>query len=208
MIDHRCRCALRNLFVVVLLTVMASATVQARVQRDAVPSTIDVMTQLVSTWADARAAADAIHTLDVADHPEKSWFEASMIAAMQARGITVTRGIQGNRHRIVILDASTRYELADHADSVVRIVTLRLYEESIGADGSSVTIAPLDSVNTRRTDILSRDNVAAAQSMQYSSMRGDVPPPPRNLWDDLLEPVVYVAAAAVTVVLLFTVRSR
>jgi len=35
-----------------------------------------------------------------------------------------------------------------------------------------------------------------------------MPARPTSLWSDIVEPVVFVAAAVVTVVLLFTVRSQ
>ncbi|MBU3741555.1 MAG: hypothetical protein FGM24_04640 [Candidatus Kapabacteria bacterium] len=187
---------------------MSSTLLFARVQREAVPTTTDVMSELISMWASERAVTGTSLTLDIASHPEKTWFEASMIAALQARGVSVERATDGARHRVVILDASTRYEPAESADSVLRIVTLRLFEETINADGKRVAVMPIDTIKTRRVDVMSRDNVASTQTDQHPSMRGDVPPPPRDIWDDVLEPVVYVAAAAVTVVLLFTVRSR
>lgn len=194
--------------ILMMVAMMSTASVHARVQRDIVPTTIDVMSELVSTWADARAVSGTTLTLDVADHPERAWFEASMMAALQARGVHVTRGTEGARHRVVILDASTRYLPAESTDSIVRVVTFRLFEETIDVDGNNMPVTPIDTLKTRRVDVMSRANIAATQTDQQPSMRGDVPPPPRDLWDDILEPVVYVAAAAVTVVLLFTVRSR
>lgn len=173
------------------------------------PSTADVLQAHIRAWAEARIPMLGSNvTIDVAAHPDKTWFEAAMITALRDRGVDAIRGYEGPRLRIVPVDVSTRYDRTDHPDSVVRIVTARLYEERIDADGRAVPLRTADTLSLQRTDILGRDQVNALQSKQYPAMHGDVPPPPRDIWDDILEPVVYVAAAAVTVVLLFTVRSK
>ena len=189
-----------------VLFVLAVAGIVLRAQA---PSTADVFQAHIRAWAEARSPVlGSSVTIDVAAHPDKTWFEAAMITALRDRGVDAIRGYEGPRLRIVLVDAATRYTLTDHPDSVVRIVTARLYEERIEADGRAVPLRTADTLSLRRTDILGRDQVNALQSTQYPAMHGDVPPPPRDIWDDILEPVVYVAAAAVTVVLLFTVRSK
>ena len=190
--------------VVLLVLVMAGIVLRAQA-----PSTADVFQAHIRAWAEARSPVlGSSVTIDVAAHPDKTWFEAAMITALRDRGVDAIRGDEGPRLRIVLVDASTRYTRTDHPDSVVRIVTARLYEERIEADGRAVPLRTADTLSLQRTDVLGRDQVSALQSTQYPAMHGDVPPPPRDIWDDILEPVVYVAAAAVTVVLLFTVRSK
>jgi len=190
--------------VVLVLLVCGCSMIHAQV-----PSTADVFQTHIQAWAEARSPVlGSSVTIDVAAHPDKTWFEAAMISALRDRGVDAIRGDEGPRLRIVLVDASTRYTRTDHPDSVLRIVTARLYEERIEADGRAVPLRTADMLSLQRTDILGRDHVSALQSTQYPAMHGDVPPPPRDIWDDILEPVVYVAAAAVTVVLLFTVRSK
>ena len=190
--------------VVLLVLVMAGIVLRAQA-----PSTADVFQAHIRAWAEARSPVlGSSVTIDVAAHPDKTWFEAAMITALRDRGVDAIRGYEGPRLRIVLVDAATRYTPTDHPDSVVRTVTARLYEERIEADGRAVPLRTADTLSLQRTDILGRDQVNALQSTQYPAMHGDVPPPPRDIWDDILEPVVYVAAAAVTVVLLFTVRSK
>ena len=190
--------------VVLVVLVMAGIVLRAQV-----PSTADVFQAQIRAWAEARSPVlGSSVTIDMAAHPDKTWFEAAMITALRDRGVDAIRGYEGPRLRIVLVDAATRYTPTDHPDSVVRTVTARLYEERIEADGRAVPLRTADTLSLQRTDILGRDQVNVLQSTQYPAMHGDVPPPPRDIWDDILEPVVYVAAAAVTVVLLFTVRSK
>lgn len=190
--------------IVLVLLVCGCTTMHAQA-----PSTADVLQAHIRAWAEARTPMLGSNvTLDVAEHPDKPWFEAAMITALRDRGVDAIRGYEGPRLRIVLVDVSTRYDRTDHPDSVSRLVTARLYEERIDADGRAVPLRTSDTATWQRTDVLGRDQVNALQSTQHPAMHGDVPPPPRDLWDDILEPVVYVAAAAVTVVLLFTVRSK
>ncbi len=58
------------------------------------------------------------------------------------------------------------------------------------------------------SDSFARQNLSFAQNSPYEFARAAVPAESRDFFDEVLEPLVYVSAAVVTVVLLFTVRSQ
>lgn len=175
------------------------------------PTTIDVMTQHVRSWTIQRyprALRADTAVIDVAPHPDRAWFETMITAFAQQEQRAVFRRDTGSRHRIVLDDASTRYEVSDDPDSVVRYVTLRVREEHIGANGSVSAVGIGEPVTLVRRDVIARSHVDRLESTQHASTHGQVPERPSTFWDDIVQPVIYVGAAVVTVVLLFTVRSQ
>jgi hypothetical protein len=58
------------------------------------------------------------------------------------------------------------------------------------------------------TAMVAREDVVLLDSPQHNASHGVVPPRPTTMWEDVAQPVVFIAAAVVTIVLLFTVRSQ
>ena len=106
--------------------------------------------------------------------------------------------------RVVPSDVSTRYEAIEDSDSIRRIITVDVRANLIGER----TMAPAAPGPYTDTVMCTREEAESAQSPQHFATRGEIPPAESSFWDDVLEPVVFVAAAVATVVLLFTVRSQ
>lgn len=60
--------------------------------------------------------------------------------------------------------------------------------------------------NLAKKDTINVENVEKFENRSYPFTRGDLPPEP--FFSSLLEPIVAIGAAAVTVILFFTVRSK
>ncbi|MCX8052037.1 MAG: hypothetical protein N3B17_09130 [Chlorobi bacterium] len=114
-----------------------------------------------------------------------------------ASGKTTT---ENARCTLAIADCAVRYALhPTERDSVIRTVTV---------DVRLMTPDTTCRSMSQYADTLAREDIVAVELPRSELTSSPVPPPPRSLWDDLLEPVVIVASVATTLLLLFTARSR
>ena len=170
------------------------------------PHTIEVIESSVRDLTDSMIARCDVSTgpvpIRVRQHPDAIWIRSILQRRMQERGITTLPADEQTASAldVVIEDASTRYDAAESRDSVERRVTVKL---STTCRNRAVV---LPSVTHRIT--LARQQVESYQTQQHAATYGVVPPSESSIWDDVLEPLIYVAAAAVTVVLFFTVRTQ
>lgn len=176
------------------------------------PRTMDVVAGKVIEWTDAfvdsSEPSDTL-LLRVQSHPDAEWIKAMIADRLHARGSIVrfnTQAIDLPSSRnvdVTILDVSTRYEVMSESDSIVRVVTVELQAVKQGQIlHAQKTYVP------RTIHRTTRQLATASESKQHLGTQGSIPPPPYSMWEDILQPAVFVAAAVVTVVLLFTVRSK
>lgn len=181
-----------------------------------IPRSIRVITDLVEKWTDDNigiaGAADNGDTLvlDVLSHPDADWVRSIISErATTAHGRVVrseARSVQGDvrpRLEVGIVDLSTRYQNIEATDSILRVITVDIKVRRVDGVTTDRVIAPLSN-QIRCT----RASALEAESSQHNASHGTLPPMPHSFWDDVLEPVVFIAAAAVTVILLFTIRSQ
>ena len=107
----------------------------------------------------------------------------------------------GKNLNIGIADCGVRYLVhPTERDSLLRVSRVEL---RASFDGNSI-----EPVIAERQDCISRSDVAFLENPKHEFTSSLIPPAPKSTWDDILEPLVVVAALATTVVLLFTVRSQ
>jgi len=170
-----------------------------------VPSALEVMQGFVRNVADTLSVvagrdADTLR-VRIHNHPDALWFES--IIAQHCDEQHIPMRIVSNDEQsvtLVISDASTTYQPHSNADSVVREVVL---DASLR---SSTAIYKLQKQSRR--DIVAHDLAMVKQSDQHASTTAVIPVKHPSLWDDILQPIVFIGAAVVTIVLLFTVRSQ
>ena len=138
------------------------------------------------------------------EHPDGRWLESQFLTQATRAG---KQAVTSDAEVVVTLvynDVSTRYELVEQADSIRRVITVDV-DARIELDGqlSVISIEP-----TQVVDVCLRQDALAAESQQHQATHGEMPDPDRTVWDDVLEPAIFVVAAVATVVLLFTVRSQ
>lgn len=194
---------------IVLLVVLATqiGTAASDSAQGTPPTTIDVIETSVRDMADTLfrsadvVAGDAL-TISVNAHPDAPWIRAIIAQRFEERGRSTRISDPPNEGGldVVVMDLSTRYTPMEHRDSVEREIVVRL----------ETTIQKRRVALTPRTvrHVLSREDAVAQQSMQHSATHAPLPQVQGSFWDELLEPLVYIAAAAVTIVLLFTVRTQ
>lgn len=149
-------------------------------------------------------------SIQVAPHPDAPWIEAIAQTVASEQGVqlveknaVVERGAE-RLVSIVAADVSTKYLASPSADSVLRVITVHLHASVVGGDEVFIV------ATQPRTDsaLCRRDDALAAQSSQHNSTHASLPNAPSSFWDDAAQPLIFVAAAVTTVVLLFTVRSK
>jgi hypothetical protein len=171
--------------------------------------TVDELRRMIGNVATMIAAAtpmesSAIH-VDVVGHADAAWISAVLSSAMGAGDVAAEGSRRALALRCTPVDVSTRYEVHEHSDSVIRVVVVNMRAEVVDADGSTRGI-PL--TEQRTTANLSRSQAVALQSKQYGCTWAELPAPATSFWQDVLEPAVFVGAAVVTTLLFFTVRSQ
>jgi hypothetical protein len=139
--------------------------------------------------------------MHVHDHPDALWFESIIVERCEEQRVPLRIATADEEaFTVVIADASTLYQPHLHTDSVVRQVT---FSASLRRN-STVHLLP----KLVRQDVVAHDQARTKQSEQHVSTAAVVPDKQPSLWDDVLQPIVFIGAAVVTIVLLFTVRSQ
>jgi hypothetical protein len=190
----------------VILGVVWSVNAIAQSAGD-LPHTIDVIEASVRELADTMISrCDLVPgtavPVSLRQHPDADWIRSLMQRRFEERGIATisVNDTASPAVSVVIENASTRYAPSSASDSVERSIVVQL---SVECKGRPLALAP---VTHRAT--MARQNVDAYQSRQHMATHAPLPNPESSVWDDVLEPLIYVAAAAVTVVLFFTVRTQ
>lgn len=160
---------------------------------------------LAEVCAEIANQIPAIDTLfiDVTIHPDAEYVESVLLETLSKRATVFSRTNSNNVLNITINDMSTRYRLME-SDSVQRVITVSL-KGSLELNG---VVKPLIITDLLRIDVGNRREAEQADSQQHAASHGHIPDAERTFWDDILEPAIFVAAAATTVILLFTVRSK
>lgn len=148
-------------------------------------------------------AGDASVRFAVTNHPDAAWIATSLrdpTAVRQCLSQIVDSSSLA-QVTVVCRDVQTSYANANHQDTVLRSVVVDLAAID-RASTRTYTVRLLDSAYVARAD------VALLDTRQHMATHGVVPARPTTLWEDIAQPVVFIGAAVVTIVLLFTVRSQ
>jgi hypothetical protein len=148
-------------------------------------------------------AGDASVRFAVTNHPDAAWIATSLrdpTAVRQCLSQIVDSSSLA-QVTVVCRDVQTSYANAHHQDTVLRSVVVDLAAID-RASTRTYTVRLLDSAYVARAD------VALLDTRQHMATHGVVPARPTTLWEDIAQPVVFIGAAVVTIVLLFTVRSQ
>ena len=94
---------------------------------------------------------------------------------------------------------------AASGDSLIRTISFKITGEIIDKNG---LIKPLYTGNENFKDTIERDAAEKFNSTDYNFAKSEIPARPQTFWSEIVQPVAFIGAAIVTVVLLFTVRSK
>lgn len=188
----------------VLTIVAVAATLTATAGLEPTISVVSRFTDRSLSSIVATLAPSSTITLSVADHPDARWIEAEALRIVTSAGHSVVTTTAPTDVQLVIKDLSTRYEAYTETDSIDRVITVAI-EAIITTNGTRTTSTP---PIERDRVVCTRAEAKAAESTQHRATHAELPPAPSSMWDDIVEPVIFVTAAVATVVLLFTVRSK
>ena len=149
-------------------------------------------------------AGDSNVRFFVSQHPDAPWIATLLRDPANSRRCLsqIVDTAAFAQVTIVCRDVQTRYSNAQHQDTVVRsvVVDIAAIQRESGSQFHAVRL--VDTMHVARTDVPMLD------SQQHMATHGVVPARPTTLWEDIAQPVVFIGAAVITIVLLFTVRSQ
>ena len=188
-----------------IIVVLATMLAVAGHAQDVEPTQRVVERLLVRAGEEICArAGDSNVRFTVSQHPDAPWI-ATMLRdpANSRRCLSQIVDSAAFAHLVIVCrDVQTTYTHAQHQDTVVRsvVVDVAAIQREDGSQFHAVRL--VDTTHVARTEVPMLD------SQQHMASHGVVPARPTTLWEDIAQPVVFIAAAVVTVVLLFTVRSQ
>lgn len=149
-------------------------------------------------------AGDSAARYIVTDHPDAQWIAIVLRdpASLRACMSDIVDSAGAAQIAVVCRDVRTTYANTLHPDTVLRRVVVDLDAIDRRQTGRIYSVRLAD------TSVVARNDAAMLDSQQHMAAYGTVPARPTTLWEDIAQPVVFIAAAVVTVVLLFTVRSQ
>ncbi|MCX6140981.1 MAG: hypothetical protein NTX15_09165 [Candidatus Kapabacteria bacterium] len=174
-----------------------------------VANTVDAVDGMIRSLTDSLLARHEgpSFSFSVQPHPDAEWIGGIIGRRCQERGrVTRQLGVDSIADVIIsISDVSTRYQLLESSDSVRRVIVVNLNARNGSSESAGLVLA-LPSM--KQEDMMLREVAISSESMQHRGTHGDIPPMPSSFWDDVAQPAIFIAAAATTVILLFTVRSQ
>ena len=104
------------------------------------------------------------------------------------------------------LQIETNYKNYENdSDSLNRKITIHWTGIIISENNKML---PLKLTDVNFNDIISRDNAEKFNKTDFNFAKSEIPEPPSSFWKDIIQPVAIISAAAITVLLLFTMRSN
>ncbi len=137
-------------------------------------------------------------------HPA-AWLIRQELVSSKKIGFLDGNSSQKYLAEIQIQDCAVRYFIySDSGDSLVR--EAQLLTKGIFHKAGALIEIPQFSAVIR--DTIARDDIPIVEIPAYPFTKAPIPEQPKGFFVEIAEPVLFVAAAAVTVLLLFTVRSQ
>lgn len=179
------------------------------VHADFRPTNYQIIDSLASEYA--RQIASEVKTqglsgvnLKISSHQLAKFSEMHFIEHLSNSDIKISDEAGIAALEVNLGEVIVRYLQHEDSDSLKRVILFNC--SSILNKGNSTTM--LSKFDKAYSDIIGRDEVAAIQNPSFSFTIAEVPEPNLSLFDKIIKPVVYITTAAITVLLLFTVRSN
>lgn len=192
----------RTLCAVLAALVTAAATVHAQLAEP----TLRVMERLLRSAGDeiCAGAGDSAARFTVSNHPDAAWIATQLLDPSSRRQCLSQIVDSSSLAQITVVcrDVQTTYTNSAHPDTVIRSIIVDLAAIERSASNRFHAVRKTDTILVARTD------VATLDSRQHMASHGSLPQRPTSMWEEIAQPVVFIAAAVITVVLLFTVRSQ
>ncbi len=195
-----------TLFACIVIAMLWVAAAQESIAGD-VRSNFTILDSLTQTAARQLCATLTVQgdsiVCSIKEHPA-GWLVTARLAEycpkIHLRTPTVSTGTLG------ITSFGVRYErLSEYDDSLRRICAVAFAGTFIRQSGE-VTAFPATTIT--HSDVIALSDVTSAEAGGYDFSRGAIPARESGFMSDIVEPLVIISTAALTVLLLFTVRSQ
>lgn len=143
-----------------------------------------------------------ITQIRVADNSEFTYFNNKLINALINNNIkidnnsNITIKINFDEYKIQYIESKN--ELTRSIDIIAT-----LYLIDINGDTNL-----LDKLNTSFRDTIDPEHIPAIENAMFPFTKGNIPKPKKSIFDEIIEPVIVVSAAVITVILFFSVRTK
>lgn len=133
-----------------------------------------------------------------------SFLKNSMIEKLISSGIVLSEN-HPIKIQILPINVGVEYQnYSESSDSLNRIITYQV--KGNFSNGDILLVIP--EANFTFKDIISRYDLEILENKQLDFARGIIPNPNRNFFERVVEPIAIIATAALTVFLLFTLRTN
>ncbi|HYF03131.1 MAG TPA: hypothetical protein VEC36_07135 [Patescibacteria group bacterium] len=137
-------------------------------------------------------------------HPANWLLKEKILQSNMVRFLSDTNGIRPSTE-ILLKDFAVRYfPYPGEADSLMREGQIIL---SLIINSNTAPIV-IPNISFKIRDFIARNDILFLEESQHSFTRAPVPPHETTFWDEYGEPFLFIAAAVITLALLFTVRSQ
>jgi hypothetical protein len=197
-----------NIFLVLLLTCPALYS-----QAPKLKTNFELLDSLVSLYAGnffeiIKSTPQGKICLKFNDHPAKWLFTNKILEKNAGRYTFLTKDTNVAdcpKIEISINDLSVKYlNEPESSDSLIRISNIKV-SGSVETSGKLETL-PVFSKTVK--DTISRNDIEYVKSVQHDFANSPVPEPKKTLFEDIIQPLIIITTAAVSILLLFTVRSN
>lgn len=138
------------------------------------------------------------------NHDAKSLVEMNIIETLSNKDISIVSNELQSMIHVNIGEVKVYYDLHPDNDSLYRNISFRA-TATLNHDGRTYIIAKQQDIFR---DAIPRANISDYEDKSFGFTQGTVPDPKLSLFDKIIKPAVYLATAAVMILLLFTVRSN
>lgn len=142
--------------------------------------------------------------LKVNSHQLAKITDMHFIEKLSDKNIDIVDELELNKLEVNLGEIAVRYLLHDDKDSLKRIIIFNC--SSLIRDDKSTKF--LSKFEREYSDNIGRDEISTLQNASFAFTTANVPDPKLSFFDKLIKPAVYITTAAITVLLLFTVRSN
>jgi hypothetical protein len=162
-------------------------------------------------------------TVHIISHPAKPLLQQALVAKLPSTIFSLsssTASIVTNKENQTlyvfrIMECDIHYgQYKPHSDSIIRLcnMVVDIYERTSNGGsmeaGSYTTEGFVKHFSHHHTDTIARAIVPMIETKQYAFTYAPLPPRQNALLEEIVEPLIIIASAAATILLLFSVRSQ
>ena len=122
---------------------------------------------------------------------------------LQEKGIFINKNPEKKypEFRLLVDNFGFQYENTDDPDNIQR-------KFELGLSISPTNYSAIDDINFESTDTIPRLFYFQEKHYQHPYSNGKLPEPDGSFWDEIAEPALVISAAVISVITLFSVRSK